>query len=762
MSSNIKTPEHWIWPVLGANPTDSRKDGELFATSAILYTETFTREALQNCLDAVDEQNKNPVEVSFNFHKAIAGETNHYLEELMSFRKECKLDVPKAGQEDEITWLTVSDKHTTGLEGVLTDRFSDFWNYHLNFGVSSKPNSSRPMRGGRGIGRKVFLLASSIGGLLTHTRRNSDKLEAFCGLAQLQTGHHLQADRGPYAYFAQKVNGSIFDLHEEPSLCSSIRESFCLPDYSTSDESGFSFVVLYPHEDLTKTNIITAAIDNFAPAIMNRRIALDVNGEKINGTTIESVAKSFQDHFNHFSEEKHQRGKQLSTLFNIILECITHPNLIPLEIKDTKTDTLLGLSGTPEVQEIKNRLNKNEIVTAKLTLPLIFKGQSHKVEILCGFNVNNSEAKPLDRLYREGMWLPDVKSRNTRAINLLFLVEDTLLANYLNLCEGGAHLDLSESPEIRDKLTDEGFEKNFAVKRLVKNLSNSFTILLSDETEKRDLSVFSDMFSIPFPDDVQESAKNESKTNEDEGQDDDNEEQDDDDDQPKNSKAHPYEVCKNDDEGGLELTWNEKYEGSYKDLQLQFFYSDGTSKKSWEKFDFLLQEMDHKFQNCNVDFVDNKAKIRDWKRTSSFAITGFDRNRDVIITYLTTDSSIEISCFSDRDREIILSQNNQGAKITLSLDTGQGKTLVSAFDIPEACPITAVENLLDHGFKVDGTYEVYLKREVGKDPIASVSAFVKLSSEGVFLHYGDQKVELKDESDFWNLQITEALELVSL
>ncbi|MDB3948962.1 hypothetical protein N9370_04305, partial [Paracoccaceae bacterium] len=215
-------------------------------------------------------------------------------------------------------------------------------------------------------------------------------------------------------------------------------------------------------------------------------------------------------------------------------------------------------------------------------------------------------------------------------------------------------------------------------------------------------------------------------------------------------------------DGGLELKWNQNYQGRYKDVQLDFFYSDGTSKKSWEKFDFVLEDLSHKFQECDGDFNDNKVKISGWQRTSSFSINGFDRNRDVIVAYKVTDASVEIPLFSDKDREIVLKQTNDTAKIILSLNTGQGITPVSEFQIPERCPITAVETLFGHGFNANGRYGVYLKLEVGEDPKTSTSVFVNISSEGVFLCNQGQKIELEDDFDFWNLDIKKALELMKL
>ena len=129
------------------------------STAPIIRTlETFVREAIQNSLDARLDPNK-PVYVNFTFHSDSIGPRRPYLEQVIAHRKKAGLEMPHEWSDDHVRWLVVEDFNSKGLCGSLASRTSDFWNYWLNFGLSNKDGSGR---GGRGIGRVTFLIASRL------------------------------------------------------------------------------------------------------------------------------------------------------------------------------------------------------------------------------------------------------------------------------------------------------------------------------------------------------------------------------------------------------------------------------------------------------------------------------------------------------------------------------------------------------------------------------------------------------------------------
>ena len=143
---------------MGPTPTSAGLDSEIFDRTDFPYSETFVREAIQNSLDARLDPSR-PVRIHFTFHKSDTSALHNLLDDVFEFRSKCNFSIPEDWNQDRISWLVVQDFHATGLSGDIHQRSSDFWNYWLNFGQSNKDESRR---GGRGIGRVTFLIASKI------------------------------------------------------------------------------------------------------------------------------------------------------------------------------------------------------------------------------------------------------------------------------------------------------------------------------------------------------------------------------------------------------------------------------------------------------------------------------------------------------------------------------------------------------------------------------------------------------------------------
>ncbi|MDP1932309.1 MAG: hypothetical protein Q8L60_12715, partial [Gammaproteobacteria bacterium] len=167
----------WIWPRVGATPVSQNTDSEMFDRMDYPYMETFVREAIQNTLDARLDLER-PAVIHFKFHSGSMAALRPFLEGAVSLREAAGLPVPQEWHRDDISWLTIEDFNTKGLDGDLADRSGNFWNYWLNFGLSNKDGHGR---GGRGIGRVTFLIASRMQAVVGFTRRKVDGRTAACG-----------------------------------------------------------------------------------------------------------------------------------------------------------------------------------------------------------------------------------------------------------------------------------------------------------------------------------------------------------------------------------------------------------------------------------------------------------------------------------------------------------------------------------------------------------------------------------------------------
>ena len=166
-------------------------DMEMFKKDPV---SSLAREICQNSIDAA--YNEKPVRVEFSLFQ-ITREMIPGIEELTKQIEACyeyKKDSPKEGpalkalkksvNKETITCLRVSDFHTTGVVGALTnERGTPFYNLTKGSGVSDKGGSSG---GSKGIGKFASFVVSTTNTVFYSTRANDDSC-AYIGISKLRS-----------------------------------------------------------------------------------------------------------------------------------------------------------------------------------------------------------------------------------------------------------------------------------------------------------------------------------------------------------------------------------------------------------------------------------------------------------------------------------------------------------------------------------------------------------------------------------------------
>lgn len=592
----------WIWPNVGATPVHQGLDSEMFDRTDYPYSETFVREAIQNSLDARLDPAK-PVFVNFTFHSDGIGPRRAFLVQVMDHRKKAGLDIPSEWHNGNVRWLLVEDFNSKGLGGSLSSRVSDFWNYWLNFGLSNKDGSGR---GGRGIGRVTFLIASRLQSVIGYTRRAEDGQSAICGMAVLKAqedGHDLTST---HAYLAEGENGNIYALHGSPDFESSTRSAFGFTGYDGEYASGLGLAILYPHTELNAPGILAAAIENFAPAIMNGTLVLNVDGRVLDASTIEEIALEVEGHLNDEairSDVPRYLGLVRLAQNAVSPHKITLPNALKSDFEP--------LRKTAPIKALQTKIAEGQDAVLEIALPLVRKGMTHNVSLSAVIGPSDPGKRPIDRLFREGMSLPDVRAKSPGELDLLMLVGEGQLATYLNFCEGKAHLDLLESKDVRQKLEDHGFDGP-RIKRLVKNLPSELRLLLTPDITAPDSHVFDSYFSKPS--DKPGKKKRPNKP-------------DDPPEPPPPPKPPVFKIEALDD--GLRIRANPDYPDWPVNVTVTLAYADGTRRPSWSPFDFKLEDLDISHEACDLGTDKNRVKALNCGPSTEIEITGFDTNREL-------------------------------------------------------------------------------------------------------------------------------------
>ena len=606
MNVPVKKSWSWIWPNVGATPINQGLDSEMFDGSDFPYHVTFVREAIQNSLDARLDTTK-PVVVNFTFRSDGIGPRQAFLEQAMEHRKSASLEIPTEWNEDRVRWLLVEDFNSKGLSGDLRSRTSDFWNYWLNFGVSNKDGSGR---GGRGIGRVTFLIASRLQSVIGYTRRAEDGVSAICGMAVLrprEDGHDLKST---HAYLANAEKGSIYTLHDSREFHDRIRSAFGFNGYDGDYRSGLGLAILYPHDELKPNGILAAAIENFAPAIVNGTLALDVDGRVLDASSIEEIALDVAEHLN--DEAVRADVKRVKRYLNLVRRAQEEASPHRIELQNARKGDLEPLRKTVAIQALQKQIANGRDAVLEIVFPLMRNGIEKKVNLRAVIGATRSGQQPIDRLFREGMSLPDVRATSPGELDLVMLVGEGELATYLNFCEGKAHLDLLESKDVRQELKKNGFDGPRA-KRLVKNLPAELRLLLTPDITAPDVHVFDRYFSKPSnkPGEKKKPGK----------------------DDPPEWLPPPgpsvFRVETLDD--GLRIKSDPEFTDWPVNVTVELAYDDGSRRPPWSPHDFKLESLDLKHSDCELTTNKNKVKAVDCGPETEIEITGFDTNRELDI-----------------------------------------------------------------------------------------------------------------------------------
>jgi len=608
----------WIWPAVGGTPINQGLDSEMFDRVDYPYTETFVREAIQNSLDARLDTEQ-PVIIRFTFHDDKLGKRAKFLQQAMAYRELAKLPVPLGWTGGRIKWINVEDSNTKGLLGGLNDRKGDFWGYWLNFGLSNKTGTGR---GGRGIGRVTFLIASKMHTVLGLTRRSTDSALAGCGMCVLKADQYGHEFKSTHSYLATEEQGSIYELHSSAEFHSQMEEAFRLSPYTQKPtRTGLSLVIPYPHDELDENGILAAAIDHFAPAILNGSLVVEVGVDRLDQQSIKAVAPCVAEYV-----KSKAVGGGIERYLNMIDNGLAG-STVEIEIPSAAA-RLSDHRDSKAALKLRSELADEKEVVFNLRFPMSKSGVTTTVGLTVVAAPTPYGKVPLDRLFREGMSLPDVKTRRPADFDLVLLVEDEPLAQYLNFCEGKAHLDLLESKEVRTKLADAGFE-GIHVKRLVRALPDSLREFLTEESTEPDASVWEGYFSIPDPDSQKKKMRKPRK------------------DDPTPPPLPPVltppppnvsAVIIDTLADGFRLRPNPDYKKFPALVDVIIAYADGSGKPSWSEFDFRFKDLQTTAEKCTPEFTDNRLRIRDWSEDSLAEVTGFDARRE-LDTRIRTESN---------------------------------------------------------------------------------------------------------------------------
>ncbi len=266
------------------------------------------RESIQNSLDARDNSNDDPVEVSFDYKEFDAFEYPRFFD-LKDHIEGCLKKYPQDENgkklfgpmlnhfpvsllDQRIGYLRVRDKNTTGMSYNPNDPKSAF-NCFISEGNASKPDGAG---GSFGFGKAVFWMYSPIKTVFVSSRTSDNEIN-FVGQSKLCTHYDKEGnDLSPNGLYSTEGDGKV------------ISNTNNIPDEFLTKEQGTSVFVLGVHflGDNTHKEMVAAVLRNFWMSIMNKQLVVNIEDQVINAETLPTLMETYFEEKNNLENEIHK------------------------------------------------------------------------------------------------------------------------------------------------------------------------------------------------------------------------------------------------------------------------------------------------------------------------------------------------------------------------------------------------------------------------------------------------------------------------
>lgn len=267
---------------------------ELFKQAGTNIEWSFSREILQNCIDARLDETK-PVHVKFSYGVISNGSFPEF------FKLSEHVDACGSGKNDKnicekingvlenttgnISYMRVSDYNTIGLKNGAIRKI-------IYSSGDGRDADDEGKGGAYGYGHNAYICMSAIRCFLVSSH-DEDDVWTFGGLAVLKSHVYEGFNVSSYGYYTSDDEG--YEVKGYENIPASFRRS---------KDEGFGtdvFVMGCKNNEEEKKNIIEAILANFWLAILQKKLTVEIDNVQINDETIDEL---LQEYFNDKTSPK--------------------------------------------------------------------------------------------------------------------------------------------------------------------------------------------------------------------------------------------------------------------------------------------------------------------------------------------------------------------------------------------------------------------------------------------------------------------------
>jgi len=473
---------------------------EVFNIEKYEYPEIFTRELIQNALDAKVEYNNNPVLLDLEIVDFSTSPYKNIYNNLINFQilnllKESK-DI---NNEFAPTYkaLKITDNNTTGLSGNVLDDKSNWYKYFIKIGnltELSKPDKL----GSANLGKVAVWKCSNIWMVFARTCIG-DKKYRF-------QGRCLRSDDTPDRNNPAQINScDVYFRKQDPEDISidadKNNDLSNLLFSSNRVNSGSDFIFPeFKSEILTDEKIISFALKNWFKAFAEDRIRINVFGNQINSDTYKEFIKKFGTNHNKLDLEMIDFAVAASNSICDEQYTLKKSNSFEKYRSRALSKDFFEDENVDEKLLIKNIQKEGKHIQLKVPVRIknaqgvFFENDFFLISLkLRSKKVNNSS---FGLMFRQDqiLWEEDdfYRSSNFNDLMICVISNSRLLNRLLTHFEEPSHLKFN-----REKFTgSDEFDKGIAkqVLYLFRNVSNKFIEFLIEKDDEINTNFLSDVF----------------------------------------------------------------------------------------------------------------------------------------------------------------------------------------------------------------------------------------------------------------------------
>lgn len=460
-------------------PERNPRETEFFRLTS--PAEAVVREFIQNSLDAKAESN---VLVRFYLGSAKQAMMREYLGDLMPHLQACGFPLPIPESESSISYLTVEDFETTGLDGPVEPDAGNgnFYNLWWREGISEKTGRT----GGRwGLGKTTFHLTSKIRTFWGLTVRAGEGKELLMGKALLKTHKINNARYNYYGYFSD----DHYDPIEDPSFVMRFKNIFSIT--RTIDSPGLSIVIPFPDDEISFDSILRGVIQHYFYPILDGTLRIQISdgkrNEEITGNNLIEKARSINWVQTEWAD------MNIIAIFEFIKNTINQPHT-QIQIADIENPEVVPESFGDRLNTLQQSFRAGNPVKFRVPLRIRRNEGMGKDTFFTVFIKRFPELSRAFECYiRSGIRVTEIKSLGNRPVAALLIGEDEPLCEFLGDSETPAHTNWNERTE--------DFRRNYArngarILRFIRKSLNQIVSILDEPPRERQVDFLKEIFSI--------------------------------------------------------------------------------------------------------------------------------------------------------------------------------------------------------------------------------------------------------------------------